>query len=187
MKNFTFLIRRNISFFVITSWLSIVVTAAFSFADSGFDEMANSAVTKDFIVERVIRADVILLDNEKKIRLIGLIAPDAPKSKIVKRDNYGIVIEEQSPETTLNNQAFDFAKKLLENKHVRLEFDFENKDENFYTLAYVFLSDGTLANAEILRQGYANLKIVPPNTKYADTLRTAYQEARRERRGLQGE
>lgn len=172
--------------FFITFWL-LMAAVPFSFGESAFELLANPTTKKDFIVERVIRADTVLLDNGKKFRLIGLNAPDAPKSKVVKRDNYGIVIEEQSPETTLNNRAFEFAKKLLENKRVRLEFDFENKDENFYTYAYVFLEDGTFINSEILRQGYANLKITPTNTKYADKLRQAYQDARKERKGIHGE
>ncbi len=42
-------------------------------------------------------------------------------------------------------------------------------------------------NAEILRQGFANLSIRPPNMKFAKELREAYREARAEKRGLQGQ
>lgn len=179
--------RKVIYLVLVFNWLILSVAVSFALAESAFDSMVDPDTKKDFIVEKVTRADVILLNTGKKYRLIGLNGPDAPKSKAVKRDNYGIVIEEQSPETTLNDKAFAYAQKLLENKRVRLEFDFENKDENFYTYAYVFLEDGTFVNAEILRQGYASLKITPANTKYAEQLRKAYQDAHNERRGIHGE
>ncbi|MBF0510702.1 MAG: thermonuclease family protein, partial [Candidatus Omnitrophica bacterium] len=53
--------------------------------------------------------------------------------------------------------------------------------------AYVYLPEGQMANAELLRKGFVRLRIVPPNVKYADKLRQAYQEAKREKRGLEGE
>ncbi|HOW36299.1 MAG TPA: thermonuclease family protein [Candidatus Omnitrophota bacterium] len=138
-------------------------------------------------VEKVLTADTILLEDGEKIKLIGLSAPEPPKKTRVLYDSYGFVITENDPTTTINQQAFDFARNLMENKTVRLEFDGQKKDRRFRTLAYVYLKDGTFVNAEILRQGLADLEIVPPNVKYAPALRLAYQEARKEKRGLQGD
>ena len=138
-------------------------------------------------VIRVIRADTIILENNEKIRLIGIKAPEPPPKREVETDKFGFIIEPDNPLTPVEERAFNFAKFLLEGQTVRLEFDIQRRDKNFRTLAYVFLEDGTLVNAEIVRQGFAHLQIRPPNTKYADLLREAYQEARREKRGLQGE
>jgi endonuclease YncB( thermonuclease family) len=44
-----------------------------------------------------------------------------------------------------------------------------------------------MANAELLRMGFVKLRIVPPNVKHEQQLRAAYQEAKKEKRGLQGE
>jgi len=44
----------------------------------------------------------------------------------------------------------------------------------------------TFVNAEILRQGYANLSFDPRLRKYNDKLQKAYREAREEKRGLHG-
>ena len=74
----------------------------------------------------------------------------------------------------------------MEGKKVKLEYDVESRDVQDRWQAYVFLPDGRMANAELLRQGFVYLKIRPPNLKYANQLREAYQEARREKRGLQG-
>ena len=158
-------------------------------AESQIDYLLSNKTAKDdsVFVERVIRADTLLLENGKKIKLIGLKAPAAPRKKYPKTDSRGIVIEEVSPLTSVEEQAFDYAQSLLANQQVHLEYDTQSKDENFYTLAYVFLPDGTFVNAEILRRGYADLTLAPPNTKYADRLRQAYQEARKEKRGIHGE
>ncbi len=175
-----------------TPCFALILSAAFAHLamaqpapDSYF---TKKPAEKNFIlVERVMSADSIRLEDGRRIKLIGLNAPQAPKKKQVVRDSYGIIIDDTNPETTVEEQAFELAKSLLEKKRVRLEFDEENKDADGYIFAYVFLADGTFVNEEILRQGFANLKIAPPNTAYADTLRKAYQEARREKRGLQGE
>lgn len=140
---------------------------------------------KNVEVERVINADTIVLENGKKIRLIGLKALQAPKRYNVPRDEYGLIIEDTSdPTTSLEETAYDFVQELMGHKKVRVEFDTQSVDESGHMFGYVFLSDGTMANEEILRQGYAGLQIRPPNLKYADQLREAYREARIEKRGI---
>lgn len=144
---------------------------------------------KDVVIARVIKADLIELESGEKIQLIGLKAPEAPRRAKEKpeRDEYGFVFEpEASPLTPIEELAYNYVKDLLENKHVRLEFDTQKKDQDHHTFAYVFLlKDDLFANVEILRQGYADLRIQTPNTKYAEKLRAAYREAYKERRGLQ--
>jgi micrococcal nuclease len=140
-------------------------------------------------VERVIKSDLILLDNGKKIRLIGVKGINQPRPKEVERDKNGFIVEEDTsdPTTSLEDQASDFTERLLTGKKVKVEFDTQTTDDNGYTWGYVFFPDGTMANAEILRQGFAQLQIHPPNIKYADRLRDAYREARQEKRGIHAE
>lgn len=151
---------------------------------------------KDVVVQQVLSADRILIEKgvgEKGevIKLIGLRAPKPPKSKTknIKRNKLNIVIKEPvTPFTPIEEKAFEFTQELIEDRHIRLEFDDEKISDANETLAYVFLlEDDTFVNKEILRQGYANLSIRPPNTKYEDTLREAYKEASREKRGLRGQ
>lgn len=158
-----------------------------AFADKPEDLLNTGRNYENVRVEKVLSADSFILEGGQKIRLIGLNALPAPKRQQIKTDEYGIIVKEVNPVSTLIEQAFDFAKDLLENKYVRLELDAEQRDEKFKTLAYAFLSDGTFVNAEILRQGFANLKLSPLNKKYTEQLRRAYQEAREQKRGLQGE
>ena len=91
------------------------------------------------------------------------------------------------PTIPIQEQALTYAQELLENKKVKLEFDVDASDASGYLYAYVYLPDGKMANEELLRMGFVKLRIVPPNIKYEDQLRMAYQEAKKEKRGLEDE
>ena len=149
---------------------------------------------QDVLVHEVLSVDRIVIytkDREKEqVKLIGVKGPKKePKKKTVQRDQFGFRIKDPVvPTSSVEDRAFAYVQELLDQKHVRLEFDDEKKDAEGHTLAYVFLKDkqNTLANAEILRMGYAQLQIRPPNTKYQKELLAAYKEARQQLRGFQG-
>ncbi|MBI5415897.1 MAG: thermonuclease family protein [Candidatus Omnitrophica bacterium] len=141
----------------------------------------------DILVQEVVNADTLVLENGETVRLIGVRALGQPqKKKRLQRDANGFVIEEKpDPQTSVEERAAQFAGELLEGKHVRLEFDAAPKDDRYRTLAYVFLIEGDVfVNAEILRRGFGDLHIQPPNLKYAAQLREAYREASAYRRGM---
>ncbi len=150
---------------------------------------------KDVVVTDVLSTDMIKLESGEKIRLIGLNAPDNLKKR-KKRfyDEDGNPIEEDDKDaedlviTPIEDEAIKYVSKLLTGKHVRLEFDDLRKSDDYATFAYVYLlPDNLFVNTEILKLGYANLQIIPPNMKKAEELRAAYREARNERRGLQNQ
>jgi len=163
-------------------------------AETAFESALGIQKSQEAIVQEVVSADTIVIEssfkNGEKVRLIGLKAPEPPEREETKeRDEFGFVIPEKArPFTPIEEEALNFATKLLEGKKVRLEFDVSKKNDELVTTAYVFLlDDNTFANQEILRQGYAHLSIQPPNLKYAEKLKEAYKEARQEKRGLQGQ
>ena len=182
------MINHRIHYILLVSALLTGLTG-YAWAEDANLLLTLSDHYKHVLVERVLSADEIMLEGGEHIQLIGLKAPEPPpRAREEQRDKYGFVIHEENPQMTIEERAFQFAKNLLQGKYVRLEFDEVKKSESFTTVAYVFLEDNNqLANAEILRQGYASLHIVPPNLKYVDILREAYQESRREKRGLQSE
>jgi len=174
----------------IVVFFSILFFPAFGFAEEPeqlFRNFQNGNPYKDVVVQRVISADTIVIGQGKKVRLIGLKAPSAPRRPKVEYDKNGLPIDKPIlPENTFEERAYAFASHLLLGKHVRLEFDESSNDDDFILLAYAFLvDDGTFVNSEILRYGFADLQLKPPNLKYEETLRSAYQEARREKRGMQ--
>ena len=174
-------------------YVPILTTVGISpiFAESNLKYFFGpSNAYNNVLVREVISADTIKLESGEKIKLIGLRAPAIPKSDRddIERDEHGIPVEspvDPKKDASVEMRSYFFAVKLLEGKRVRLEFDTEKKNENYETLAYIFLpKDNLFANAEIIRQGYAELSQSPLNTKYADQLRAAYKEARDEHRGL---
>ncbi len=176
----------------ILSILCILIFPALSSSakpDILFPSLQSQTILKNVLVERIISADTIVLEDGRKVKLIGLKAPEAPRRPKVEYDKNGLPIENiVLPENTLEEKAYAFVHKLLVGKEVRLEFDETRTDDHFTTVAYVFLVDSNiLVNAEILRYGFADLQIQPPNFKYQEQLRDAYKESRREKRGLQNQ
>jgi len=139
------------------------------------------------LVVKVRASDLIVLEDGRHVKLIGVQSLGPPPAKIAHYDEKGKVIEEpEEPTIPLEEQALTYAQELLENKKVRLEYDIDAGDTTGYLNAYVYLSDGRMANAELLRMGFVKLRIIPPNVKYEDKLRAAYQESKKEKRGLEG-
>jgi micrococcal nuclease len=113
-----------------------------------FNPSDQSTTHGDFeVVERVVDGDTLLLQSGERVRLIGV---DTPEIKHPKK-----------PIERFGKEASEFTCQMVEGKRVRLELDPANaptghKDntQQKRTLAYVFLDDGRLLNAEIIKQGY---------------------------------
>jgi len=137
----------------------------------------------DILVTRVVDGDTLVLENSERVRLIGIDTPEMHESNKLNRD----VQRSGQDAATIKNlgkRAYEFTKKLVEGKKVRLEFDVERYDKYKRILAYVYLEDGTFVNAKIIEEGYASIMTYPPNVKYADLFSKLYRQARENQRGL---
>jgi len=123
-------------------------------------------------VARVVAADTLSLSSGEAVRLIGVDTPDTGHA--------------QEPLQPPGKEALAFAVQLVEGKKVRLEFDRQRKDKSKRLLAYVYVGDMML-NAELVRQGYAQVVTLPPNVKYQQLLLQLQREAQEAKRGLWGE
>ncbi len=123
-------------------------------------------------VERVVDGDTFVLSGGDRVRLIGI---DTPES-----------VHPEKPVEPFSREASAFAKRLLEGKTVRLEFDVQERDKYGRLLAYVYLEDGTFVNAELVKNGFAVILTVPPNVKHAEHFLNLQKEARENRRGVWG-
>ena len=167
-----------IFFFSVPAWSS----------DNSDDLFNFSKKQDEALVVKVIASDLIVLEDGRHVRLIGVESAGPPPHQYVKYDEKGHVIEEPvEPTIPLQEQALTYAQDLLENKKVRLEYDVDAGDTSGYLNAYVYLPDGRMANVELLRMGFVKLRIIPPNVKYEDKFRAAYQDAKKEKRGLEGD
>jgi micrococcal nuclease len=92
-------------------------------------------------------------------------------------------VDPRKPVQYFGKESSAFNARLLLRKAVRLEYDQQRTDKYRRTLAYLYLADGTLANSEIIRQGYGHALLSYPFSKM-EAFREAEREAREAKRGL---
>ncbi len=154
---------------------SLIILLAFSFAFSG----------DYYTVKRVVDGDTLLLENGKKVRLIGVDTPEVYISKKLYRDAERTARDIKTIRK-LGKKASDFVKSLVKrNDGIRIEYDWQKYDRYGRILGYVYLEDGTFLNAEIIKQGYGNA-YTRYSFKYMDKFRKLEKEARENQRGLWG-
>ena len=127
--------------------------------------------------------DVRLGPRVERVRLIGIDAPEAHDSAKLDRDARRSHRSKAAIEA-MGRRATEFTARRLGDQTVELEFDVERRDRYGRLLAYLWLPDGTLFNADILREGYAHVLTIPPNVRYAPHFRALQREARATGRGL---
>jgi len=118
---------------------------------------------------KVIDGDTIILDDQEKVRLMGVDTPET--------------LHPIKPVQFFGKEAFVFTKRMVEGKKVRLEYDWQRIDKYGRTLAYVYLPDGTFLNAEIIKQGYGFAYTKFP-FKFLEEFRQYEKEAREQKVGL---
>ena len=115
-------------------------------------------------MKAVFDGDTILLDNNKKIRLLGIDAFEHDQNQ------YGKI-------------GKDYLTKLVLNKKVCVETDVQENDVYNRTLGYVFFNK-TFINEEVVKNGLALLYDFPPNVKYLSRLKAAQIYARKNMTGI---
>ena len=137
----------------------------------------------NILVTRVIDGDTIELESRERVRLIGMDTPEAWPGPKLERDRKRLKKDREAIIAS-GRIAAKFTKSLVEGKRVKLEFDVEKKDRYGRLLAYVYLPDGRMLNAELVKEGYAHVYTFPPNVKYVNMFLELQREARENKRGL---
>lgn len=139
---------------------------------AGLALFAGLAPAHAQVVERVVDGDTIIVAGVGRVRLIGVDTPET--------------VDPRRPVEFFGREASAFAKRMLEGKRVRLEYDQRRTDRYGRTLAYVWLpGDGPMANAEIIRRGFGHAYTRFP-FRYLDEFRKLEREARLAGHGLWG-
>jgi endonuclease YncB( thermonuclease family) len=118
-------------------------------------------------VERVIDGDsieIVLNGELLGLRYIGIDTPEI-----------GMPYSLESTELNQN---------MVEGQIVELERDVSDTDQYGRLLRYVYLQDGTMVNAELVRLGYALAVAYPPDTKYQEIINSSELEAKENELGL---
>jgi micrococcal nuclease len=137
---------------------------------------ADPAVGPPTVIE-VVDGDTIVIEvggATERLRLLGI---DTPESVDPTRP-----VQCFGPEASAR-----LAELLPPGTPIRVERDTEARDRYGRLLGYVHRADDDLfVNEALLRDGYADLLVMEPNTAYTDALRTALTAARTANAGLWG-
>jgi len=156
----------------------------------------------------VIDGETLQLSNGEKVRLIGIDVPASSKNAKL-RDDIKNTGKDAPALIAAGKNAAKFLRKLIKNEKVGLEYDVREKEKSGLKWVYVYfyldphlnmeipepwfteLSPGTaerqlrvFLNATLIRQGYAQMKIIPPNVKFQELFSRLQEEAKEQKRGL---
>ena len=128
-------------------------------------------------VIRAVDGDTLKISIDGREDTVRLIGVDTPET-----------VHPNKPVEFFGREASAFTHRKADGKNVRLEFDqasaaTKHRDKYGRLLAYVFLPDGTLLNAEIIKQGYGHAYTRFPFAKMEE-FRALEREARDAGRGL---
>lgn len=125
-------------------------------------------------VQEVIDGDTIVLRDGRKVRYLGINAP-----------------EHGQPYA---REATNFNRRLVSGLPVRLEFDQVREDRHGRLLAYVYAtkckvrgtkcSEETMVNERLLAEGLAHVFFMPPNTRFAERFLPVQEKAHTAKRGM---
>ena len=121
-------------------------------------------------VKFVYDGDTILLDNKKKVRYLGINSPE--------------INHKGGKSEFMAHAARNLNLVLVAGARVSLEFDKEKKDRYGRVLAYVFLKNGDMVNALLVRKGMAHVLRNNLGLKYEDLLLDCQRKAMKEKLGI---
>lgn len=152
--------RQSISISRVFFFLFLFVTNFYSI----------SSIAETRKVVRVIDGDTVILLGGKRVRLLGINAPEVASHK--ERAEPGAV------------GAKKFLEKTLLNKRIYLERDEEKHDKYGRILAYLFSLNGENINQLLVEEGFAFVSLHPPNLKYSRLLLDSQKRAEKKKVGL---
>jgi micrococcal nuclease len=153
--------RLLISSLILLAWAGLLISSC-------GDRYAPPPQTA--LVVQVIDGDTLVLAGGRHVRLLSIDAPE--------------MAHDGRPADFLAHKARAVLSALTLNRRVRLEYDRLRYDHYGRLLAYLFLPDHTMVDAELVRQGLARVYFHPPNLRYWEVLLAAQREAIEAQRGI---
>lgn len=160
------MLKQFLTLFIIVAGSSLAGCTAVS-PPTSFDTSAPPPPGQTALVEDVIDGDtidVIINGQSYRVRYIGVDTPERGE------DFYG--------------EATQANRQMVSGQEIILVKDVSETDQYGRLLRYIYLPDGTFVNAELLRQGVAQIVTYPPDVAMQDTFQDIQADARGNGRGL---
>ena len=126
--------------------------------------LINSTTADELVrAKQVYDGDTILLEDGRKVRYLGINAPEFQEPYYLK--------------------AKRFNETLVLGKEIRLEFDQERADSYDRILAYVYVGD-QMVNARLVGEGLAHVFFIGPNRKHNAVLLQSQTAAKQRKIGI---
>lgn len=122
-------------------------------------------------VKHVYDGDTVVLENDQRVRLIGVDAPEIENRRYGRKAEY------------YGEEARVYLESLVEGKTVRVENGDEAFDQYGRRLAYLFLPDGVFVNRKLIEEGYAGVFRKFP-FQYRDEFLQVEEQARAKQLGV---
>jgi endonuclease YncB( thermonuclease family) len=170
MKHYRY--RRNHGYAALGGLIIAVITALVTHPQTA--EQLASAQPGLWHVTHDVDGDTINVQQGSTRETVRFIGVDTPETH-----------DPRKPVQCFGKTAAAHTKAVLEGKDVRLAPDPEDQDRDKYgrLLRYIYLPDGTLVNAELIKDGYGFAYVVFPFEKL-DQFRQLESDARQNNRGL---
>lgn len=130
---------------------------------------APAPAQSTYRVARVVDGDTVVLRGLGTVRLIGIDTPET--------------VDPRRPVQRFGKEAAAALRSMVGGRDVVLEYDLDRADRYNRTLGYLYLTDGTFVNLEMIRRGYAHAYVKYPFREMS-RFRAAEREARTAERGL---
>jgi micrococcal nuclease len=133
-------------------------------------ESQPSGPPAEALVVQVIDGDTLVLANGAHVRLLGIDAPE--------------MAHDGRPADFLAHKSKAALAQLTLHHRVGLQYDRLRYDHYGRLLAYLYLPNHTLVNAELVRRGLARVYLIAPNFGHRQELLAAQRQAIEADRGI---
>ncbi|MCG2712483.1 MAG: thermonuclease family protein, partial [Candidatus Omnitrophica bacterium] len=136
----------------------------------------------DIGVKEILSGDMIRLENNENLRLIGVDTPELIEGNKLQFDSNVSDIPVEVLKV-MGNEAKSFIENLINGKRVRIEFDKKRKDNYGDLLGYVFVisdkhDEELFLNAEVIKSGYTYKIDTAPNGRYMSLFEKLHEYAK---------
>ncbi len=121
------------------------------------------------LVKRIYDGDTILLSNGEKVRYLYIDTPE--------------IHHPSKPSSPLGYSALKRNAQLLSSKKVVISFDLMRRDRYGRLLARVW-NNCVYVNAELVKEGYARIMIIPPNQADKNLFINLQRQAQKYKKGI---